>query len=146
MKTYSVMILKADDSPAEIHHIKGNGGPGFDKIYPLINASMIEIAEGRWHQSDGQGVNVQLYCDEEGLMKADPKVNHRASHLRWFLYKNRYGAQMPDPRVVGDVAVVFPPRISLDINWTPDFQGQPLVHAEDAEIFAAADKVASIID
>jgi hypothetical protein len=44
------------------------------------------------------------------------------------------------------VAVVFPPRISLDINWTPDFQGQPLVHAEDAEIFAAADKVASIID
>ena len=32
MKTYSVMILKADDSPAEIHHIKGNGGPAFDKI------------------------------------------------------------------------------------------------------------------
>ena len=111
MKTYSVMILKADDSPAEIHHIKGTGGPAFDKIYPLINASMIAIAEGRWH-----------------------------------LFKNKYGAQMPDPRLAGDVAVVFPPRIQLDANWTPAFQGQPLVHAEDAAIFAAADKVASIID
>jgi len=125
------MILKADDSPAEIHHIKGNGGPGFDKVYPLINASMIEIAEGRWHQSDGQGVNVQLYCDEEGLMKGEPQINHRASHLRWHLFKREYGAQMPDPRVVGDVAVVFPPRIKLDTKWTPDFQGQPLVkHVE----------------
>jgi len=146
MKTYSVMILKADDSPAEIHHIKGTGGPEFKEIYPLINTNIIEIVNARWVQSDGQAVNVQLYCDEEGLMKADPKINHRASHLRWHLFKKEYGAQMPDPRVVGDVAVVFPPRISLDINWTPDFQGQPLVHAEDAEIFAAADKVASIID
>ena len=146
MKTYSVMILKADDSPAEIHHIDGTGGPAFDKIYPLINASMIEIAQGRWVQSDGQAVNVDLFCDEEGLMKEGAQVNHRASHLRWHLFKREYGAQMPDPRVVGDVAVVFPPRIKLDANWTPDFQGQPLVHAEDAEIFAAADKVASIID
>jgi hypothetical protein len=87
MKTYSVMILKADDSPAEIHHIDGTGGPAFDKIYPLINASMIERAEGRWVQSDGQAVNVQLYCDEEALLKADAQINHRASHLRWHLFQ-----------------------------------------------------------
>lgn len=132
MKTYSVMILKADDSPAEIHHIDGTGGPAFDKIYPLINASMIEIVDGRWVQSDGQAINVQLYCDEEAFLNSlHPKVNHRASHLRWHLYKNRYGAQMPDPRIVGDVAVVFPPRIKLDTEWTPDFHGQPLVkHVE----------------
>ena len=72
---------------------------------------------------------MDLLCDEEGLLKADPKVNHRASHLRWHLFKREYGAQMPDPRIVGDVAVVFPPRIQLDVNWTPDFQGQPLVQS-----------------
>ena len=100
------MILKTDDSPAQIHLIKGTGGPSFDKIYPLINASMIERAHGRWVQSDGQGVNVDLLCDEEGLLKADPKVNHRASHLRWHLFKREYGAQMPDPRIVGDLSLI----------------------------------------
>jgi len=96
MKTYSVMILKADDSPAEIHHIDGTGGPAFDKIYPLINASMIEIAQGRWVQSDGQAVNVELFCDEEALLKADAQINHRASHLRWHLFG--CVPAMPPPR------------------------------------------------
>ena len=116
----NVLILKADDSPAVMHELESNddGQPSFKDVYPLINARLIEIAHGRWVQGDDkpESCDVDLYCDEEALMKADPQINHRASHLRYNLFKQQYGAQMPDPRLAGDVAVVFPADLKVKIE------------------------------
>jgi hypothetical protein len=145
----TVIILKADDSKAEMLELESNadGQPSFEDVYPLINTNIIEIAQGRWIQGGNkpEGVNVELYCDEEALMKADPQINHRASHLRYNLFKQQYGGNMPDPRLAGDVAVVFPAHLKIDMISNPDpVTGE--IAPEDAEIFAAADKVASSID
>jgi len=115
----NVIILKADDSKAVMHELEaGPDGPAFKDVYPLIDARLIEIAQGRWIQGGNkpEGVNVELYCDEEALMKADPQINHRASRLRYNLFKSQYGAQMPDPRLAGDVAVVFPADLKVKIE------------------------------
>ena len=118
--TNQVLILKADDSPAVMHELESNadGQPSFKDVYPLINTNIIEIAQGRWIQGGNkpEGVNVELFCDEEALMKADPQINHRASRLRYNLFKQQYGAQMPDPRLAGDVAVVFPADLKVKIE------------------------------
>ena len=145
----NVLILKADDSPAEMLELESNadGQPSFKDVYPLINTNIIEIAQGRWIQKGNkpESVDVELFCDEEALMKADPQINHRASHLRYNLFKQQYGGNMPDPRLAGDVAVVFPAHLKIDMISNPDpVTGE--VAPEDAEIFAAADKVASSID
>ena len=119
MKKQNVLILKADDSKAVMHELEaGPDGPSFKDVYPLINARLIEIAHGRWVQGGHkpEGVNVELFCDEEALMKADPQINHRASRLRYNLFKQQYGAQMPDPRLAGDVAVVFPADLKVKIE------------------------------
>jgi len=149
MKKQNVLILKADDSPAEMLELESNadGQPSFKDVYPLINTNIIEIAQGRWIQKGNkpESVDVELFCDEEALCKADPKINHRASQIRYNLFKSLYGAQMPDPRLAGDVAVVFPADLKVAI--TPDGTDVTgVVAPEDAEIFAAADKVASSID
>ena len=119
--TNQVLILKADDSKAEMHTLESNedGEPSFKDVYPLINTNIIEITQGRWIQPSDHGpesVDVVLYCDEEGLLKADPQINHRASQLRHNLFKQQFGAQMPDPRLAGDVAVVFPADLKVKIE------------------------------
>ena len=116
--TNQVLILKADDSKAEMHTLESNadGQPSFKDIYPLINTNIIEIAHGRWVQ-DGQGCDVELFCDEEALLKANPKINHRASQVRFNLFKQQFGSSdMPDPRLAGDVAVVFPADLKVKIE------------------------------
>jgi len=122
MKKQNVLILKADDSPAVMHELESNadGQPSFEDVYPLINTDIIEIAQGRWIQKGNrpESVDVELFCDEEALCKAGFQINHRASHLRYNLFKSQYGAQMPDPRLAGDVAVVFPADLKVAI--TPD--------------------------
>ena len=117
-KTQNVIILKADDSPAVMHELESNadGQPSFEDVYPLIDARLIEIAHGRWITSSREVADVELFCDEEALMKADPQINHRASHLRYNLFKSQYGAQMPDPRLAGDVAVVFPAKFKIELT------------------------------
>ena len=143
----NVLILKADDSKAEMLELESNadGQPSFKDVYPLINTNIIEIAYGRWIQGGNkpEGVDVTLYCDEEALLKANPKINHRASHLRYNLFKQQYGGfDMPDPRLAGDVAVVFPADLKIDMLSNPDpVTGE--VAPGDAEIYDAADKVAS---
>ena len=117
----NVIILKADNSPAVMHELESNedGQPSFKDVYPLINTNRIEIAQGRWIQGGNkpEGVNVELYCDEEALCKANPQINHRASHLRFNLYKQQFGSSdMPDPRLAGDVAVVFPADLKVKIE------------------------------
>jgi len=139
--TNQVLILKANDSPAVMHTLESNadGQPSFKDVYPLINTNIIEITQGRWIQPGENGpesVNVELYCDEEGLLKADPQINHRASHLRYNLYKQQFGGNMPDPRLVGDVAVVFPADLKVSIKI-------PEKTAPGGEIYDAANKVAS---
>ena len=119
--TNNVLILKADDSPAEMHELESNadGQPSFKDVYPLINTNIIEIAHGRWIQGGNkpEGVNVELYCDEEALLKANPKINHRASQIRFNLFKQQFGSSdMPDPRLAGDVAVVFPADLKVKIE------------------------------
>ena len=118
--TNNVLILKADDSKAEMHELESNmdGQPSFKDVYPLINTNRIEIAYGRWIQGGNkpEGVDVTLYCDEEALCKADPKINYRASQVRYNLFKQHHGAQMPDPRLAGDVAVVFPADLKVKIE------------------------------
>ena len=119
--TNQVLILKADDSKAEMHTLESNedGQPSFKDIYPLINTNIIEIAHGRWVQ-DGQGCDVELFCDEEALLKANPKINHRASQVRYNLFKLQFGGKdMPDPRLAGDVAVVFPADLKVKIEVEP---------------------------
>ena len=118
----NVLILKADDSKAVMHELEsGPDGPSFKDVYPLINTNIIEIAQGRWTQKGNrpESVDVDLYCDEEALMKADPQINHRASHLRFNLFKSQYGGDMPDPRLAGDVAVVFPADLKVKIEVEP---------------------------
>ena len=117
----NVIILKADNSPAVMHELESNedGQPSFKDVYPLINTNRIEIAQGRWIQGGNkpEGVNVDLFCDEEALCKADPKINHRASQIRFNLYKQQFGSSdMPDPRLAGDVAVVFPADLKVKIE------------------------------
>ena len=114
----NVLILKADDSPAVMHELESNadGMPSFKDVYPLINTNIIEIAQGRWITSYKESCDVELFCDEEALMKADPQINHRASHLRYNLFRSQYGAQMPDPRIAGDVAVVFPAKFKIELT------------------------------
>ena len=116
----NVLILKADDSPAVMHELESNedGQPSFKDVYPLINTDIIEIAHGRWIQGGDkpESCDVDLYCDEEALMKADPQINHRASRLRYNLFRSQYGAQMPDPRLAGDVAVIFPADLKTKIE------------------------------
>ena len=117
----NVLILKADNSPAEMHELESNadGQPSFKDVYPLINTNIIEIAQGRWIQGGNkpEGVNVELYCDEEALCKANPKINHRASQVRFNLFKQQFGSSdMPDPRLAGDVAVVFPADLKVKIE------------------------------
>ena len=114
----NVLILKADNSPAEMHELESNadGQPSFKDVYPLINTNIIEIAQGRWVQ-DGESVDVELFCDEEALCKANPQINHRASQIRFNLYKQQFGSSdMPDPRLAGDVAVVFPADLKVKIE------------------------------
>ena len=118
-KTQNVMILKADDSPAEMLELESvDGQPRFKDVYPLINTNIIEITQGRWiqHGNKPESVDVELFCDEEALMKADPQINHRASHLRYNLFKGQYGGNMPDPRLAGDVAVVFPAKFRIELT------------------------------
>ena len=44
MKKQNVMILKADDSPAEMLELDSvDGQPRFKDVYPLINTNIIEI-------------------------------------------------------------------------------------------------------
>ncbi len=122
--TNQVLILKADDSKAEMHTLESNedGQPSFKDIYPLINTNIIEVAQGRWIQKGNrpEGVNVELYCDEEALLKANPKINHRASQVRYNLFKLQFGGKdMPDPRLAGDVAVVFPADLKVKIEVEP---------------------------
>ena len=110
MPNFKVSIIPAGDGPVTIHDIKGEDGPSFETIYPLINASMIQIIEGKWNDVKENIIfDCDLYCDEEGRLTGK-EYNWRASQLRYNKLKAIEDQLTPDWRdwchVVGDVAMV----------------------------------------
>ena len=84
--TYKVNIIKADNSPAEMHTFEKK--PKYDEIKALLNHRLFDIVEGRYVDTNsGASVKVEIWCDEEGLLVNNPQRNHRASMLRWNYFK-----------------------------------------------------------
>ena len=122
MPNFKVSIIPAGDGPVTIHDIKGEDGPSFETIYPLINASMIQIVEGKWNDVKENVIfDCDLYCDEEGRLTGK-QHNWRASQLRYNKLKAIEDQLTPDWRdwchVVGDVAMVIEDDGSLELEAT----------------------------
>ena len=122
MPNFKVSIIPAGDGPVTIHDIKGEDGPSFETIYPLINASTIQIVEGKWNDVKENVIfDCDLYCDEEGRLTGK-EHNWRASQLRYNKLKSMEDQLTPDWRdwchVVGDVAMVIEDDGSLELEAT----------------------------
>ena len=110
MPNFKVTIIPAGDGPVSIHDIKGEDGPSFETIYPLINAELIEITQGKWNEIQNNiSFDCELYCDEEAKLPGKPH-NWRASQLRFNKLKGMEGELMRGWRdycyINGDVAMV----------------------------------------
>ena len=108
--TYKVNILRADNSPAEMHTFEKK--PKYDEIKALLNHRMFEIVDGRYvDHNSGASVKVEIWADEEGLLVNNPQRNHRASMLRWNFFKameNRLSDDWEDyAHIYGDAIFVF---------------------------------------
>ena len=119
MKKWKVAIIPAGDGPVTLKTMEGEDGPSFKEIYPLINADMIEIVEGKWNDvKDNIIFDCDLYCDEEGRLTGK-QHNWRASQLRYNKLKAIEDQLTPDWRdwchVVGDVAMVV--EDNPDLQW-----------------------------
>ena len=119
MPNFKVSIIPAGNGPVTIHDIKGEDGPSFETIYPLINANRIEIVEGKWNDVKENVIfDCDLYCDEEGRLTGK-EHNWRASQLRYNKLKSIEDQLTPDWRdwchVVGDVAIVV--EDNPDLQW-----------------------------
>tara|TARA_R110000744_G_scaffold250868_1_gene366931 strand:+ start:74 stop:445 length:372 start_codon:yes stop_codon:yes gene_type:complete len=122
MPNFKVSIIPAGNGPVTIHDIKGEDGPSFKEIYPLINADMIEIVEGKWNDvKDNIIFDCDLYCDEEGRLTGK-QHNWRASQLRFNKLKPDEDNLLPGWRdhcnIVGDVAMVIEDDGSLELEAT----------------------------
>ena len=119
MPNFKVTIIPAGDDPVQIHNMKGDDGPSFKDIYPLIDASTIEITQGKWNDMQNNIIfDCDLYCDEEAKITGKPH-NWRASQLRYNKLKSIEDQLTPDWRdwchVVGDVAMVV--EDDPDLQW-----------------------------
>ena len=122
MPNFKVSIIPAGNGPVTIHDIKGEDGPSFETIYPLINANMIEIVQGKWNDvKDNIIFDCDLYCDEEGRLTGK-QHNWRASQLRFNKLKPDEDNLLPGWRdycnIVGDVAMVIEDDGSLELEAT----------------------------
>ena len=119
MPNFKVAIIPAGDGPVTLKTMEGEDGPSFKEIYPMINASMIQIVEGKWNDvKDNIIFDCDLYCDEEGRLTGK-EHNWRASQLRYNKLKSIEDQLTPDWRdwchVVGDVAMVV--EDDPDLQW-----------------------------
>ena len=119
MKKWKVAIIPAGDGPVTLKTMEGEDGPSFKEIYPMINASMIEIVEGKWNDVKQNIIfDCDLYCDEEGGLTGK-QHNWRASQLRYNKLKAIEVQLTPGWRdwchVVGDVAMVV--EDDPDLQW-----------------------------
>ena len=122
MPNFKVSIIPAGNGPVTIHDIKGEDGPSFETIYPLINANMIEIVQGKWNDVKENVIfDCDLYCDEEGRLTGK-EHNWRASQLRYNKLKPDEDNLFPNWRdycnIVGDVAMVIEDDGSLELEAT----------------------------
>jgi len=122
MKKWKVAIIPAGDGPVTLKTMEGEDGPSFKEIYPMIDASMIQIVEGKWNDvKDNIIFDCDLYCDEEGILTGK-EHNWRASQLRYNKLKAIEDQLTPDWRdwchVVGDVAMVIEDDGSLELEAT----------------------------
>ena len=108
--TYKVNIIKADNSPAEMHTFEKK--PKYYQIQELLNHNRFEIVDGRYVDTNsGASVKVEIWADEEGLLVNNPQRNHRASMLRWNYFK-RMEKQLAEnwedyAHIYGDAIFVF---------------------------------------
>ena len=119
MPNFKVTIIPAGDGPVSIHDIKGEDGPSFETIYPLIDANLIEITQGKWNDIQNNIIfDCDLYCDEEGRLTGK-QYNWRASQLRYNKLKSIEDQLTPDWRdwchIVGDIAMVV--EEDPDLQW-----------------------------
>ena len=119
MPNFKVAIIPAGDGPVSIHDIKGEDGVSFETIYPLIDANLIEITQGKWNDIKENIVfDCDLYCDEEAKLTGKPH-NWRASQLRYNKLKSMEGQLMSNWRdyamINGDVAMVV--EDNPDLQW-----------------------------
>ena len=122
MPNFKVSIIPAGNGPVTIHDIKGEDGPSFETIYPLINANMIEIVQGKWNDVKENVIfDCDLYCDEEGRLTGK-EHNWRASQLRYNKLKPDEANLFPNWRdycnIVGDVAMVIEDDGSIELEAT----------------------------
>ena len=69
MPNFKVAIIPAGNGPVKLQTIEGEDGVSFETIYPLINADMIQIVEGKWNDVKENIVfDCYLYGDEEGRL------------------------------------------------------------------------------
>ena len=119
MRKWKVAIIPAGDGPVSLKTMEGEDGPSFEEIYPLINADMIQIVEGKWNDVKENIIfDCDLYCDEEGN-RTGKQHNWRASQLRFNKLKAIEDQLTPTWRdwchIVGDVAMVV--EDNPDLQW-----------------------------
>jgi len=119
MPNFKVAIIPAGNGPVSIHDIRGEDGVSFETIYPLIDANLIEITQGKWNDIKENIVfDCDLYCDEEAKLTGKPH-NWRASQLRYNKLKSMEGQLMDNWRdyamINGDVAMVV--EDNPDLQW-----------------------------
>ena len=122
MPNFKVAIIPAGDGPVKLQTIEGEDGVSFETIYPLINASTIEIVQGKWNDTkDNIVFDCDLYCDEEAKLTNKPH-NWRASQLRYNKLKGMESQLMNNWRdycyINGDVAMVVEDDGSLQWEAT----------------------------
>ena len=122
MPNFKVAIIPAGDGPVKLQTIEGEDGVSFETIYPLINASTIEIVQGKWNDTkDNIVFDCDLYCDEEAKLTNKPH-NWRASQLRYNKLKGMESQLMNNWRdycyINGDVAMVVEDDGSLQFEAT----------------------------
>ena len=119
MKKFKVAIIPAGNGPVSLQTIEGEDGVSFETIYPLINADLIEIVQGKWNDVKENIVfDCDLYCDEEGRLNGK-QHNWRASQLRYNKLKpdedNLFPGWRDHCNIVGDVAMVV--EEDPDLQW-----------------------------
>ena len=122
MKKFKVAIIPAGDGPVSLQTIEGEDGVSFETIYPLINADLIEIVQGKWNDIKENIIfDCDLYCDEEAKLTGKAH-NWRASQLRYNKLKSMEGQLMNNWRdycnINGDVAMVVEDDGSLQFEAT----------------------------
>ena len=90
IKKYSAKIIKEN---GEEYTYEFKDTPNFKEIYPQIHTDIIQLIS--------LDKNLEMWIDEEGKLKDNKKINHKAT-LLWYNALER----VIDDVIIGDVAIV----------------------------------------